>query len=269
MTRAELFLDLARQMTADFPDWLVVKNIDSAMYGTGDLDSVAPAGDWDAIEASFRDWAAARGIGPVIVCRHAPSGPYYLSFVPGTSDLLVLDVKRMRVFRASHLFDAEDLLPMAIMDERGFRTLRPGAQGVLKFVWNGIRYRGRANRPLLERKDVRALLESDPVGVAMATRLYGRGRADVRRAIDAWLAGGWDRPAAVRLELRYIMRSIARPRLIWRRMWFTFVELRRCPVLIVQRSGDRRVHGTVDAWLADVARTHVVDPMTTRRASND
>jgi hypothetical protein len=264
-----LFVDLARRLTQEFPDWLVVKNLDSALYGTGDLDSVAPPRDWPAIEASFRAWAADQGLSPVIVCDHAPSGPYYLSFVPDSTDLFVLDVKRMRVFRANHLFDAEDLLPMAVMDERGFRTLRPGAQGVLKFVWNGIRYRGRPNQPALERKHVRELLESDTEGVAMAVRLYGRGRADVRRAIDAWLAGGWDRPAALRLELRYIMRSIARPRLIWRRMWFTFVELRRCPVLIVQRSGDRRVHGTVDAWLADVARTHVVDPMTTRRASND
>jgi hypothetical protein len=271
VTRADLFLDLARRLTEAFPEWLIQKNLDSALEGSGDLDSVAPPRDWDAIEDVFRAWARDHDLWTSIVCRHIPNGPYFITLQPGGRDLLVLDVKRRRNFRAAHLFDWADLQPMATIDGQGLRILRPGAQGVLKFVWNGVARGGRRNESGLQVKHVRDLLESDPEGVRGALDLFGAGRSDLRRAIDAYLAGGWDRRALVRLELRFLARALRNPRLLWSRLWVNVVEFRRCPVLVVTRQSRRRVSGNIDAWLDRVALSHEVSrgPASDDRSDHD
>jgi hypothetical protein len=256
--RAGLLLDLARRQTAAFPGWLVLKNLDSALEGRGDLDAIAPARNWDGIEASFRAWAGDHRLEPVVVCRHSPSGPYLFALEPSATELLVLDVKRRRAFRTGHLFSSDDLLPMAIMDPRGIRLLRPGAEGVLKFVWNGIGYCGRRQAEGLRRKHVREHLVADPTGVRMASRLFGRAAPDLRRAIGAFLAGGWDRRAATRVELHYLAKGLANPRLLARRVWLVLVQKRQCPALAATRGRGPAGPADMEDWFRRVARGHEV-----------
>lgn len=258
--RTELWLSLLGRLTELFPRWAVWKNADSAFTGSGDVDSLAPPGDWPAIQECFRDWSAERGLGPVIVCRHIPQGPHFMTFQPGASHIIQLDVKTRGTFRGSTLIDVDRLLPLSEVDQRGFRRIRPGAEGLIKLCMNGTRRGGRPDREALDSKAVADLLTSDPEGVQAGAELLGAPTAALIAGAQAVVEGGWDTAAMRRVELAAWLRGLAEPGVAASRIWFLTWAIKRCPVMALIRHHDRRVPGDLTAWLGTVATDHEIYP---------
>src|SRR5262249_10480578 len=152
--------------------WCVWKNAERAVDGLGDVDSAAPRRSWPAVIDEFQQWAGAVGAAPVIVCTHAP-GTLVAVACGGRDrrDLLQLDVHE----RVARGVSAEALLSVARLDERGFRALRPGAEGLLLLLVVTKRPARRPrDRAILAH--VEALVRADPDGVERAARLLGVGR---------------------------------------------------------------------------------------------
>lgn len=254
--RTAIWLPLLRRLTDRFADWSVWKNIDSALTGFGDVDSLAPAARWPAIEGEFRAWAEAHGLTHVIVCRHIPQGPHLLAFGPRTRHLLQLDIKNRATFRGSTLVDVPRLLDASRVDDRGIRRVRPGAEGVIKLVSNGLRPGGRASVEGLARKRVAELLARDPEGVGQAAAWFGPAAGALRTLADAVIDGRWDRRAALIVEGWALLRGLAEPRTVASRIWFTRYTRPRCPVIMTIRRDNRRIPDDVEGWLDAVRATH-------------
>lgn len=111
---------------------------------------------------------------------------------------------------------------------------------------------------LLEQVDVidHRLLHGTPLVRAAALTADATVGADGYRSIAPWA----EREASLvtepslRLELRTIPGALLRPLATARRIAAAPAR-RRCPILLALRNG-RRVDGDLDAWLADVGRTH-------------
>ncbi|MFN2521436.1 MAG: hypothetical protein ABR525_10375 [Candidatus Limnocylindria bacterium] len=253
-----LWLPLMRSLTAVTRSWLVWKNADAALAGIGDIDSAAMKAEWPEISTAFRAWAAEERLLPTTVCPHIPGGLNLLALPADSGSILELGVKETKVFRGSILFRTEDLLPLAELDARGFRRLRPGAEGVFKLVLNGARPGGRADEAGLAAKDVRRLLRLDPEGARLAAPLFGPAAPSALAAASAAAAGGWDRRAMMALETWAILRGPRHPRLLARRAWFRLRGSRSCPIVRALLGDHRRIPGDRPRWLAEVRREHVL-----------
>ncbi|HUG83508.1 MAG TPA: hypothetical protein VMM13_03040 [Euzebya sp.] len=256
--RTDLWLPLLRELTETYPGWSVWKNVRSAFAGTGDVDSFAPPSDWPAIQQTFIDWAGHSGLGPVLICRHIPQGPHFITFEDGSPYIVQLDVKERGTFRGSTLIDAWSLLPLSQVREEGFRGVRPGAEGVIKLCLNGVRKGGHANHEALREKRVAELLESDPEGVSAAAQLLGPARRALLRGAAAVVDGEWDRRAMLTVEAWSAARGLTEPRVAASRWWFLNVTAKRCGVVDLIREHDRRIDGDLEPWLDTVADSHTI-----------
>jgi hypothetical protein len=256
--RTDLWLPLLRRLTALAPRWLVWKNAESAFEGTGDIDAAAPTLDWPVIEAEFRRWATERGVGPVVVCRHIPGGLNLIALPPSSPTFLEMGIKARRIWRGSTLFVLEDLLPMAFVDARGFRRLRPGAEGFFKLLLNGTRRDGRANEAGMRAKHVRELLRADPEGVRQAARLLGPARRAAVIGASRAAEGGWDRRAMLAVEGWALLRALGEPRVSLPRLQFRLRGRASCPVVAAILGQGRRIPADRDAWLRRLAEDHVI-----------
>lgn len=256
--RTQLWLPLLQELTATYPGWAVWKNVTSAFAGTGDIDSFAPPSSWDAIQRTFVAWAQRTGLGPVLICRHIPQGPHFITFEEGSPYIVQLDVKERGTFRGSTLIDAWSLLPLTEMDAQGFRRVRPGAEAVIKLCMNGIRKGGRPNEEGLRTKQVAQLLAADPDGVIAAAELLGPARHALLRGAKAVVDGGWDRPAMSTVEAWCGARAIAEPKVAASRWWFLNVVAKRCGVVDLIREHDRCIEGELSSWLDAVAEEHTI-----------
>jgi len=254
--RTDLWLPLLRRLTEVAPSWLVWKNAESAFTGTGDIDAAAPVTDWPRIEREFRAWAQASGAGPVVVCRHIPGGLNLIAVPPDDVTFLEMGVKARRIWRGSTLFVLEDILPMAVMDPRGFRRLRPGAEGFFKLLLNGTRHGSGQNVAAMEAKGVRGLLRMDPEGVEAAARLMGPARRGAIRGARRAASGGWSRPAMLTVEGWAIAKAILHPRVAIARLRFRRSAHKTCPVVEAIRGQGRRIPDDREAWLRRLDDTH-------------
>ena len=252
------WLPLVRELTESFPRWTIWKNADAAFAGFGDVDSAAPMDDWSGIAEAFRRWAEAGGLGPVIECRHPPKTMFLLAVDSSTSSLVELDVLGRKYFRGRTLFRAEDLPSLGVVDPRGFRCLRPGAQGLILLLTNGTRWGGRADPAGLRKRRIPELLGSDLAGCLEAARAFRLPGRAVERAVRSLLDGGWDRRSFLEVEAAVLAGALFDPGILWRRVRFRLVSKRACPVLRTVFYDDRRIHGDLDAWLREVERTHAV-----------
>jgi hypothetical protein len=249
---------LLRELTNATPDWTVWKNAESALTGTGDVDSAAPKPAWPVVSHTYLGWAADQALGPAIVCRHIPRTLNLLALLPDDAALLQLEVKAGATWRGSLQFRAADILALSAVGEDGFRRLRPGAEGLLKLLNNGTIRGGAPNWPGIRDKEVVELLQADPQGVAAMAARFGPARSSVLRAAEAVVSGGWDRTAVATVEAWAVAKALIQPHVVAERLWFRAVRKPTCPVLQVVYRKDRRVQGDVDAWLANVRKTHVV-----------
>jgi hypothetical protein len=152
------------------------------------------------------------------------------------------------------LFRPEDLRDMLRMDERGFRRLRAGAEGVLKLVQNGMRRGGNPDWDGIRDKKIAELMRDDPVGVQQAAKLFRGGEAAILEGIQHVLEHKWSREAMRRIEFHSILQSLIEPTNIAKRVWFRFIR-KRCPVLQLVFS-DRKVPQDRESWLGVVTRSH-------------
>lgn len=254
--RDDLWVPLLRRLTERFPGWAVWKNVGSALAGTGDIDSFAPPEDWPAIQAEFVDWAGEQGLGPVLVCRHIPQGPHFITVQAGSPYIVQLDVKERGTFRGSTFIDAWDLMRLSEVDIAGYRRVRPGVEGVIKLCMNGVRLGGLPNEAAIERKGVRELLAADPEGVRLGAALLGPAAPALLRGATAVLDGRWDRPAMAFVEGWSAVRSLTEPWTAVSRWRFVNVTAPRCPVIRLIRNAERIVPGDPDAWIRSVADGH-------------
>ena len=257
--RTELWLSLLRELTEVYPSWAVWKNVGSAFAGTGDVDSFAAPASWPAIQRTFETWVASQpGLGPVIICRHIPQGPHFITLQDGSPYIVQLDVKVRGTFRGSTLIDVDDLQRLSEIDPLGFRRVRPGVEGVIKLLMNGMKKGGQPNPEGLRTKRVAALLSADPDGVVAGAELLGPAAGALRRGAAAVIDGRWDHAAMRRVEAWSLTRSIAEPGVAVSRLWFLYYQAARCPVVSLIRDHDRRVPADREGWLRDVARGHEV-----------
>lgn len=251
-----MWLALLRRLTSEAPDWFTMKGIESAIHGTGDVDSIAPPASWPVVKAVFLDWARDEGLGPVVYCPHAPFLTHMVALCSWRPEVFELDVNARKIFFGSTLFRPRDVAHLAILDDRGFRRLRPGAEGVLKLVQNGSTRSGRCRPDAMAAKGVAELLAGDTEGVELFAARFGSGAPDVVRAAEAAIAGGWDRRAVRAAKLACLYRSPREPDAIAARARFRW-QRSHCPVLRTVLSGQRRVDDP-ERWVAEVGATHEV-----------
>lgn len=254
--RREAWLSLLNQLTDTNPEWFTMKGVESALTGSGDVDSIAPKAAWPAVMETFYEWSRSRELGPVVYCPHAPHLIHMVALDPTSPLVYEVDVNARKIYWGSTLFRPRDVSGMAVMDPRGFRRLRPGAEGVLKLLQNASTRSGRCRPEAMEAKGVVDLLRADPEGVRMFAGLFGPAAGDVVRASTAVTAGGWDRSALLRSKLACLARSPREPDAIAARLRFRW-QRNHCPVLLTLLSAGRRVENP-ETWLVEVGRDHEV-----------
>jgi hypothetical protein len=248
------WLPLLRRLSETSYGWGVWKNADRAITISGDIDSVSPPSDTRALLGEFFSWASTNNLGPVFTCRHLPGSVLGVA-IRDRRELVELQLCERAMFRGSTLFTARDVASLMMMDTRGFRRLRPGAEGLLLLFHNAM---GRGGRPLLHGWKVDRLLrlmKDDPDGMEAATEVFGSVREEARRVARAALDGGWDRRSALQIELWAIARGLRDVRSFAARGIYSLSGGRYCALLPVLRRG-RRLDGDVDAWLERANRTH-------------
>jgi hypothetical protein len=229
------------------------------LLGTGDVDSVAARRAWPMIEREFHAWAQQRDLGPSFSCRHIPRTVNHFVLLSGGPDLLQLEVKAGATFRGSVQFHAVDVLALSQLDERGFRELRPGAEGLLKLVLNGMQRGGQPDWDGIADKHVLELLQSDWEGAERMAARLGPGGGAALRGAQAALAGDWDHRAMLELEGWAASKAVIQPHVIAERVWFRLVRKPRCPVLrTVYQHGRRVPDADPSGWLHEVAAQHPV-----------
>jgi hypothetical protein len=253
--RAAVWLPLLRRLSDVSVAWVAWKNVDSALDGFGDVDSAAPREEWPLLADEFSSWAFASGLGPVVLCPHAPN-LLHLIALRDDEPFFELDLVGRKVFLGCTLFLPEDLRAVAEMDERGFRRVRPGAEGLIKLVGNGALRNGLPNVSGLRSKRIPELLAADPEGVRLAAPLFGPAEQSVLILAGAVVRGSWDRRAMLSLEAWFLARALKEPRSVAARLRFRRAR-RSCPVLRAVFSG-RAIPGDVTSWITDVQRTHAV-----------
>jgi hypothetical protein len=252
-----MWITLLRALSESSPTRAVWKNAEAGLAGEGDVDFLAPDAEWDAIEHDFLRWARDHHLGPVIVCRHLPGAMFLVALPPGPGAWLQLDVRARVTWRGATLLEAGDAEPYTELDDRGFRRLRPGAEGLVKLFVNGVAPGGRRKDAGLAREGVGALLERDRTGVAHASALFGVLAPLVHAAAVAVAGGQWPRRALVAIESATLLRApLAPPVLVGQAA--SRRAKRRCPVMAAGIRGGRRVPEPREEWLERVARTHIV-----------
>jgi hypothetical protein len=223
--------------------------------GTGDLDAIAPASEWPLVVSEHRRWALSNGLGPPLECRHVPGLLLLVAIAPGAdANLLQLDISTHIFVQGAPLAPADRLTAVARMDHRGFRSLRPGAEGLFKLLMSATRTGAPENGAQTD-SAIAELLESDLEGVRRAAQLLGRAEPAARRAVTAALSGRWDRRAMVEVTGWCWLAALRQPLLPARRIASGLGHARTCP-LIASLAGGRRVSGSVDEWISRVHASH-------------
>jgi hypothetical protein len=148
------------------------------------------------------------------------------------------------------------------MDERGFRRLRPGAEGLFKLVLNGTKWGGRPNWDGIAEKDIGKLLAEDPEGVELtARRLFGPVKEAAIRGARAAAASRWETKDMALVDAWFLGKSVRNPIILARRARFRFETKQSCPIVKAILGSRRKIPEDRAAWLAKVAETHTMHGM--------
>jgi hypothetical protein len=252
---AALLLPLLRDLCDLSAANAVWKNADAGLDGTGDVDFAAPRSVWPAIEDVFRSWAAEGGMGPVVACGHMPDTLFLIAVDRSRSDFVQLDVRSRMTFRGSTVFLPDDLESCSELDARGFRRLRPGAEGLLKLVVSGIAPGGRPKDRALVKEGVVELLSRDPHGMVAGAALCGPVREAARSGAEALSEGGWNRRAMATVEAWFVVKGLTEPLTAWGRARAKRAKA-RCELIQTSIRSSRRIPGNLNEWLARVELDH-------------
>ena len=213
---ASRWLPLLRALMQDAPSLVVWKNASRTLRGQGDLDVVAAPADWPVIVDVFARWADGQGLTSAL-CDHVPNS-LFLRAEGNDPPAFELDVKSRGTFRGSVLFEAPDLDSLVEWDDLGFRRLRPGAEGLLKLLLNGVSRRGTPKWERVAREDISRLVAADPEGVAAAASLFGWAAWAARDVAGAVVAGSWSRSPMLVLEAWAARNALRHPTILTRRI---------------------------------------------------
>lgn len=250
-----LWIPLLNRLTASSQHRAVLKNVDAGLTGGGDVDFIAPRVEWEEIRMVFQTWAEERALGPVIVCRHIPGAQFLLAVDRSVPDFLQLDMRDRITFRGSTVFEPSDAAHLMEMDARGFRRLRPGAEGLFKLVVNATGPTGRLKPKMLEKENVVDLLKSDTEGVlSAASSIFARVEDSVLTGARAAMEGSWNRRAMATVEGWYVLKVLGDPRTAAQRVRARRAK-RECEVMRTSLGSGRQIPGDVDLWLEKVARS--------------
>jgi len=252
------WLPLLRRLSERFPLWVVWKNADAALGGVGDMDVLAPAEDWDGIAQEFVRWSREQSLSPVLECRHVPGSMYLAAADPAGARPFELDVKALGAHRGATIFRPADLAPFTSIDPRGFRRLRPGAEGILKLVLNGVRRNAGPRADRIARESIPELVASDPEGLREAAHLFGAAGPAARRGAEAVAGGRWRRRDMLAVEAWARVRAAIRPGILLRRARFRLTGTRVCPGIKGLRKGNPKVFGDPTAWPTEILEQHTV-----------
>jgi hypothetical protein len=252
MTEPIPWLPLLQRLTEAAPSWGVWKHAESALDGEGDIDSTAARAEWGTIAREFCGWASSNGFAPVVVCTHVP-GLLVLTACAGDSPtrLLQVDVYSQHLFRGATVARAEQLRRVMELDPRGFRRLRPGAEGILSLLHAGLGYGGRPPRG--STAAMVDLARRDPDGACRLASVVGLPPS----AVQAFERGNWDRPTVLAFELRALLRLFTDPKAIARCVVLDYRRVRPCSLLRALAQ-DRRVADGRVQWLREVGRSHAL-----------
>jgi hypothetical protein len=247
-------LDLLGRLTAATPDWVLVKSVSSAVDGSGDIDSAAPAAAWARVSEVLAEWAGTHALGPVVACDHLPGALVVAAVERGVpAPLLQLDLLDRRLLHGGTVVDARYLARAAVV-AGGFRRLTPGGEAVVRLVvyeWRPLA----PSPPARTLDELRAMLREDRDGARAVQAALSR---RVSRAVDEVAAGSWPRRSLILAEAGNALRGLAQPVALARRVAGARAR-RTCPLLRALANG-RIVPGSVDDWLAEVRRAHPATP---------
>jgi hypothetical protein len=255
--RSSVWLPLLRRLSDASPAWAAGGDVDEGLAGLGDVDLIAPPATWARLERNFLTWATEHRLGPVVVCDHRPGTLVLVALGPPGELFYELEALGAKYLRGATLYRAEDLAPLLVMDERGFRRLRPGARSILKFMPNGIRWGGRLRWSRAKAQRVLDGVRADPEGARAAARLLGPAQKDLLRGARAAAAGRWDRAAMLKVEAWALARAARHPREVAGRLTLRLRGRGGCAVLEAIAAG-RRVPGDAERWLDKVGADHTV-----------
>ncbi len=255
--RSSTWLTLLRHLSDADPAWGAGGDVEEGFAGLGDVDIVAPHKTWPRLERSFVSWAGASGLGAVVSCPHRAGTLVLVALGPPGELFFELEATGTKYLRGRTLYRAEDLTGLMIMDPRGFRSLRPGARSLLKFMPNGIKWGGRLRWSRDKAARVLEGVRADPEGARAASRLFAPVHDALLRAAQTAADGRWDRRAMLEVEAWALARTAAHPTEAFRRLTGRLRGRRSCAVLRAIGAG-RRVPGDAGPWLATVGRDHTV-----------
>jgi thymidylate kinase len=213
---ASRWFPLIRALMRAAPSLVVWKNASRTLRGQGDLDVVAAPADWPVIVDVFARWADGQGFTPAL-CDHVPNS-LFLRAEGNDPPAFELDVKSRGTFRGSVLFEAPDLDSLVEWDDLGFRRLRPGAEGLLKLLLNGVSRWGTPKWERVAREDISLLVAADPEGAAAAASLFGWAAWAARDVAGAVATGGWSRSSMLVLEAWAARNALRHPTILTRRI---------------------------------------------------
>ena len=239
------WLPLLRQLTQDAPSLVVWKNASRTLRGEGDLDVVAAPPDWPVIVDLFVRWADGQGLTPAL-CDHVPNS-LFLRAEGSEPPAFELDVKSRGTFLRSVLFEALDLSSLVEWDPLGFRRLRPGAEGLLKLLLNGVSRRGTPKWERVTREDIGRLVAADPAGAVAAASLFGWAEWAARDVARAVATGRWSRSSMLVLQAWAARNAFRHPTILIRRI--RRLPPGSCPGLkqSLKRSGDGAARQLLDS----------------------
>jgi hypothetical protein len=257
------WLPLLRRLTHISDSWGVWKNAERALAGQGDVDSVAPAAEHGLLRVEFCNWAVQAGLQWVIQCHHA--GGILVLIGVDHSSWAQLDLVSASPFRGARLFSAEDLVPLMVMDPRGFRRIRVGAEGLFLFLYKGLRWGGRPDWSNLTKYKVLDKIAGDWAGTEAAAELLGPARGPLLRAARFAVNGEWKAMALLNTEALTLTRALTDPGMVVSRAITRGWKLQRCIVARTIAAGRRPER--LGEWLHQASRHHAVQQLSPFRAN--
>lgn len=245
------------ELSARHPSFLVWKHLDRAVRGVGDVDAAAPATDAPRIVDDAASLARSLlGAAAVIRCDHVADKRLTFFVLPRLlPQLFELDVCVGPSRGLTPWADPARMAKLAILDDRGIRRLRPGAEALVSLVYHGLSYHGGRRLSGDEEEIVTSGLRRDRDGAHYACSLLAPlpARRPLHRLLEMVEAGVWVPSLSRHAFWGFVVSGAAHPAFTGRRIAFrSRIAARRDCVMhrVAQAHGRRVEEHRVPALLA-------------------
>lgn len=253
--RCDLWKDLIRHLASTEASLTILKNAESTLLGTGDLDVLIEKPKMAALVSAAADWSRENGA-QCMVCHHVPDGPHIVIAPPGQRHALVVDVKWRRSLFGASLITAQAAQACAGPSPLGPMQLTSGAEALVKLCLYGIDHVFGLDYGKLDAKYAIAGLRADPEGAARAAELMNPPTRLLLKAIGAAVGRRPGRLISTVLKTRLLMAASIQPRTGLQRLYYKAFLRRRCPIMTVVKFGDRRIPADQNGWFSSSKAAH-------------